>query len=150
MADLGPAGVHAAHSTLLELAKAVAGRRFDDAEPLPAPALAQVAKELTDRHLADPGLSPTMPAGELNVSVRTLHRAFAASGESLTAYIRRRRPAGFRASRRITCRRTPAVVPRVAAHHLPSDTGSPSHGPEGGRRARGHGPTDAPEGHRAW
>ncbi|WP_089512224.1 helix-turn-helix transcriptional regulator [Streptomyces sp. NBS 14/10] len=32
-----------------------------------------------------------MPARELNVSVRTLQRAFAAGGESVTAYIRERR-----------------------------------------------------------
>ncbi|WP_425587683.1 helix-turn-helix domain-containing protein [Streptomyces plumbiresistens] len=30
-------------------------------------------------------------ARELNVSVRTLHRAFAAAGESVNGYIRRRR-----------------------------------------------------------
>ena len=63
--DLGPAGVHAAHSALIELAKAVARRRFDDVEPLLAPALAQAAKDLVDSHLADPRLSPTMLAREL-------------------------------------------------------------------------------------
>ncbi|MGN5377308.1 helix-turn-helix domain-containing protein [Streptomyces lasalocidi] len=89
IADLDPAGVHAAHSTLIELAKAVAWRRFDDAEPLLVPALAQAAKELSDRHLADPELTPRMLARELKVSVRTLQRAFATSGESPTAYIRR-------------------------------------------------------------
>ncbi|MEU4888548.1 MULTISPECIES: helix-turn-helix transcriptional regulator [Streptomyces] len=31
-----------------------------------------------------------MPARELSVSVRTLHRVFAAAGESVGAYIRRR------------------------------------------------------------
>ncbi|MGW4911975.1 hypothetical protein [Streptomyces sp. NPDC004270] len=49
MADLGPAGVQAAHSAVIELAKAVA------------------------RHLTS----------ELNVSVRTLQRAYAAGGESV-------------------------------------------------------------------
>jgi AraC-like DNA-binding protein len=91
MADLGPAGVRAAHSTLIELAKAVAMRRFDDAEPRLAPALAQAAKDLADSRLADPELSPTMLARELHVSVRTLQRAFAAVGEPVTAYIRHRR-----------------------------------------------------------
>ncbi|MEE4596393.1 helix-turn-helix domain-containing protein [Streptomyces sp. DSM 41524] len=89
--DLGPAGVRAAHSTLIELTKAVAGGRFDDAEPLLAPALAQAAKDLAQRRLADPELSPAMLARELHVSVRTLHRAFAAVGESVAAYIRHRR-----------------------------------------------------------
>ncbi|MEU2618370.1 helix-turn-helix domain-containing protein [Streptomyces sp. NPDC007157] len=91
VADLSPAGVQAAHSTLIELAKAVARRRFDDAEPQLAPALAQAAKDLADSRLADPELSGTMLARELNVSVRNLQRAFAAAGESVAAYIRRRR-----------------------------------------------------------
>ncbi|MFD3307536.1 helix-turn-helix domain-containing protein [Streptomyces sp. NPDC058694] len=91
IADLSPAGVHAAHSTLIELAKAVAQSRFDDMEPLLAPSLAQAAKDLADSHLADPELSPAMLARELRVSVRTLQRAFATAGESATAYIRDRR-----------------------------------------------------------
>jgi AraC family transcriptional activator of tynA and feaB len=91
MADLGPAGVEAAHSTVVELAKAVARGRFDDAEPQLAPALVQAAMDLADRRLADRELSAAMLARELNVSVRTLQRAFAAADESVTAYIRRRR-----------------------------------------------------------
>lgn len=83
--------MQAAHRTLIELAKAVARRRVDDAEPQLAPALAQAAKDLVDSHLADPELSGTMLARELNVSVRNLQRAFAAVGESVTAYIRQRR-----------------------------------------------------------
>ena len=90
-ADLGPAGVQAAHSTLIELAKAVARRRVDDTEPQLASALAQAAKDLAENHLTDPELSGAMLARELNVSVRSLQRAFAAAGESVTAYIRQRR-----------------------------------------------------------
>ncbi|WP_234326676.1 helix-turn-helix domain-containing protein [Streptomyces sp. NRRL S-495] len=86
VADLGPAGVEAAQATLVELAKAVAKGRFDDVEPRLAPALAQAAKDL-----ADPELSPAMLARELNVSVRTLHRAFAVVGEQVSTYIRHRR-----------------------------------------------------------
>ncbi|MFE2323424.1 helix-turn-helix domain-containing protein [Streptomyces sp. NPDC059385] len=91
VADLGPAGVAAAQGTLVELTKAVVKGRFDDVEPRLAPALTQAAKDLADRRLADPELSPAMLARELNVSVRTLHRAFAAVGEQVTAYIRHRR-----------------------------------------------------------
>jgi AraC-like DNA-binding protein len=91
VADLGTAGVEAAHSTLIELTKAVARGRFDDVEPLLAPALTQAAKDLADSRLADPELSPAMLARELNVSVRTLQRAFTAAGEPLTTYIRHRR-----------------------------------------------------------
>ena len=71
MPDLAPAGVQAAHSTLIELAKAVARRCFDDVEPLLAPALAQAAKDLADSRLADPDLSTATLARQLNVSVRT-------------------------------------------------------------------------------
>jgi AraC family transcriptional activator of tynA and feaB len=91
LAGLSPAGVEAAHSTLIELTKAVAKRGFDDVEPRLAPALAQAAKDLANTRLTDPGLSPAMLARELNVSVRTLQRAFAETEESLTAYIRHRR-----------------------------------------------------------
>ncbi|GHH60711.1 AraC-like DNA-binding protein [Streptomyces umbrinus] len=91
MSDLSPAGVEAAHSSLIELAKAVALHRFDDVEPRLAPALAQAAKDLANSQLADPELSPPMLARELNVSVRTLQRAFATTGESATSYIRHRR-----------------------------------------------------------
>ncbi|WP_328352488.1 helix-turn-helix domain-containing protein [Streptomyces sp. NBC_00445] len=91
IADLGPAGVRAAHSALIELAKAVAVGRFDDVEPRLAPALAQAAKDLADTHLAEPELSAAMLARELNVSLRTLQRAFAATGDSVSVYIRQRR-----------------------------------------------------------
>lgn len=91
MPDLAPAGVHAAHSTLIELAKAVARRRFDDTEPLLAPVLAQAAKDLAERRLTDPDLSAAMLAQELNVSVRTLQRAFTVTGETVISYIRLRR-----------------------------------------------------------
>lgn len=88
---LTPVGVQAAHSTLIELAKAVARAQFDDAEPLLAPALAQAAKDLAERRLAEPDLSAAMLARELNVSLRTLQRAFTASGETVISYIRQRR-----------------------------------------------------------
>ena len=91
MADLAPAGVQAAHSTLIELAKAVARRRFDDVEPLLAPCIVQAAKDLVNKRLADPELSAATLARELNVSVRTLQRAFTAAGETVISYIRQRR-----------------------------------------------------------
>ncbi|MFC9098217.1 helix-turn-helix domain-containing protein [Streptomyces sp. NPDC057072] len=91
MNGLSPAGVHAAHATLIELAKAVAKSRFDDVEPQIAPALAQAARDLANSRLADPELSPAMLARELHVSVRTLQRAFAMTGESIMSYVRSRR-----------------------------------------------------------
>jgi AraC family transcriptional regulator, positive regulator of tynA and feaB len=89
--DLTPAGLRAARDALLELAKAVLYGRLDDAEPLFAPALARAAMEFADAHLTDPGLTPAALARQLHISVRTLHRAFAAAGEPAAAYIRRRR-----------------------------------------------------------
>jgi AraC-like DNA-binding protein len=89
--DLTPAGLRAARDALLELARGTMAGGFDDAEPQLAPALARAAMELADARLTDPGLTPATLARQLNVSVRTLHRAFAAAGEPVAAYIRRRR-----------------------------------------------------------
>ncbi|MGW0790698.1 helix-turn-helix transcriptional regulator [Streptomyces sp. NPDC002911] len=89
--DPSPADVQTARDTLVELTTAVTHHSFDDIDTRLAPALAQAAKNLAEERLADVDLSPAMPARELNVSVRTLQRAFAAGGESAIAYIRERR-----------------------------------------------------------
>jgi AraC-like DNA-binding protein len=89
--DLEPTGVQAAHSALVELFKGVLRQALDSNEPRLAPALAQAAKSLAERRLTDPDLSPAMLARELAISVRTLHRAFAAGGESVAGYIRHSR-----------------------------------------------------------
>jgi AraC-like DNA-binding protein len=91
LSDLTPAGVQAARNCLVEVVKAVLNRGIDATEPRLAPALAQMAKDVVDSRLTDPDLSPRVLAGALHVSVRTLHRAFATTEESVTAYIRRRR-----------------------------------------------------------
>jgi len=114
MTGLGPAGVQAAHSALIELAKAVARRRFDDKEPLLAAALVQAAKDLADSWLADPSLSSATLASRLNVSVRTLQRAFSAGGESVTSYIRLRRLEEARLA--LTARSGRPTVSELAAH----------------------------------
>ncbi|GAB7037133.1 helix-turn-helix domain-containing protein [Catenuloplanes niger JCM 9533] len=88
---LGPAGLQAARDTLVELAGAVPRGAFDDVEPLLAPALAEAAKRLADSRLLDRELSAVTLAREFNVSVRTLQRAFARTGESVASYIRHRR-----------------------------------------------------------
>jgi AraC family transcriptional regulator, positive regulator of tynA and feaB len=64
---------------------------FDDAEPRLAPALAEAAKRLADDRLADHDHSPAALAKEFNVSVRTLQRAFALTGDSVSSYVRNRR-----------------------------------------------------------
>lgn len=91
VADLGPAGVQAARAALIELAKAAITGRFDDAEPGLWPALTRAAQDLADSRLAEPELSPALLARELNVSLRTLQRAFTHSGQSVAAYLRDRR-----------------------------------------------------------
>jgi len=89
--DLSPSGVHAARDALIELTSGVLRRGFDDLEPRFAHALARAAMELADRHLDTPELLPTWLAHELHVSIRSLHRAFAATGDTAAAYIRTRR-----------------------------------------------------------
>ncbi|MFC0112413.1 helix-turn-helix domain-containing protein [Kibdelosporangium aridum] len=89
--DLTQAGVHAARSALIELVKGVLTQETDGSEPLLAPALAQAARDLVDSRLAESDLAPGILARELNVSVRTLHRAFAATGQPVMGYIRHKR-----------------------------------------------------------
>lgn len=115
-AELTPAGALAAHGALIELVKGAATQRVDGAEPLLAPALAGAARDLVEQRLADPDLSPSALARQLHVSVRTLQRAFATGGESLSAYIRRRR---LEQARRELTARTAGIKPSVtelAAH----------------------------------
>jgi AraC family transcriptional regulator, positive regulator of tynA and feaB len=88
---LSPAGMQSARDALLELAKGVIRREFDDVEPQMAPTLVRTAMNIAEDRLADPDLSPATLARELNVSVRTLYRAFTTAEESAAAYIRRRR-----------------------------------------------------------
>ncbi|WP_042421065.1 helix-turn-helix domain-containing protein [Streptacidiphilus anmyonensis] len=134
---LGPAGLRAAHSTLIELAKAVALGRFDDVEPRLAPALAQAAKDVADEMLADPELSATTLAHRLNVSVRTLHRAFAATEESVSAYIRRRRLEEARLA--LSTAHERLSVSELAAHWHFADS---SHFTRAFKRHYGQTPTD--------
>ncbi|MBL7256016.1 helix-turn-helix transcriptional regulator [Paractinoplanes lichenicola] len=89
--ELGAAGIDAVRSTLLELTRAVAARTVSTTDSTLAPVLARAARDLADRLLTEPGLSSARLARELGVSVRTLQRAFAAEGRSLTAHIRDRR-----------------------------------------------------------
>ncbi len=118
--DLTPAGVQAAHAALIELCKGVLRQGVDDNEPQLAPALAQAAMNIVDSRLTDPDLSPSMLARELNVSVRTLHRAFAAVEESVAGYIRRGRLRQARAE--LTSPHGRPSVSELAAHWQFSDS----------------------------
>ncbi|MBU6535092.1 helix-turn-helix domain-containing protein [Streptomyces sp. NPDC057245] len=134
---LGPAGADAARDTLAELARAAVGGGLDDAEPLLAPALAQAARDLADRRLTDPDLSPAALARKLNVSTRTLQRAFAKEGRSLSAYIRVRRLEEARRALVTPHRR--ATVTEIAARWQFADSG---HFARAFRRHYGRTPTD--------
>lgn len=89
--DLTDRGADAARNALIELTRGVVYHYVDGAEPTLAPALATAARELADQRLTRPELTPSLLARELHVSVRTLNRAFADTGEPVAAYIRRRR-----------------------------------------------------------
>ncbi|BCJ50518.1 transcriptional regulator [Actinoplanes sp. NBRC 14428] len=89
--DLRTAGLSAARNALIELTRGVVRQYFDDTEPALSPALARAARRLADQRLTDHELTPGLLAAELHVSVRTLSRAFAATGETTAGYIRRRR-----------------------------------------------------------
>jgi AraC family transcriptional activator of tynA and feaB len=89
--DLTDAGVRAARNAMMELLKGVLAHRVVVDEPQLFPALLQAAKEVAEAHLLDADLAPRDLAQALNVSVRTLHRAFAGADESVMAYVRARR-----------------------------------------------------------
>jgi len=93
LAHLSPDGLTAARNALVELVKGVlvGGGCFDADESRFGPALADAARRAAERLLTDPDLSPEVLALNLNVSTRTLQRAFAETGESITSFIRRRR-----------------------------------------------------------
>lgn len=90
-------------------------------EPRLAPALAQAARDLADRRLTDPALSPTALARELGVSVRTLQRAFTAEEQSLSSYIRNRRL--DEARRSLTAPHPRATIAETAARWQFADSG---------------------------
>ncbi len=93
--QLGPAGTQAASAALAMLLTALISTHHIPA-PAPPQALHTAATAYADSRLRDTDLSPATIAQALNVSVRTLHRAFA-DGESVMGYVRRSR---LRAARR--------------------------------------------------
>lgn len=82
----------AARNATLELFRGLLAQQVIDDEPL-YPALVRAAKEYIDANLlTDPAaVSPATIAALLHVSVRTLHRAFAAEENSVMGYARERR-----------------------------------------------------------
>jgi AraC-like DNA-binding protein len=88
--QLGQAGLDAALNAMSELFAGLLSRRVVD-DPVFSTALLKVARETVEARLLDPDLDPRSLAAVLNVSVRTLYRAFAAADMSVMAYVRSRR-----------------------------------------------------------
>ncbi|MFF2130250.1 helix-turn-helix domain-containing protein [Streptomyces olivochromogenes] len=118
--QLGPEGTHAAGAALAMLLTGLI-RTHAPTAVLPS-SLRAAATAYADSRLRDPGLTPATIAGALNVSIRTLHRAFADDGETVMAYVRRRRLEGAR--RELDRPGSPYTVAEVAARWQFAD---PSH-----------------------
>jgi AraC-like DNA-binding protein len=87
--DLTQAGAHAARDATLELLAGVLDGHLDAGnQPV---SLRAAAMNLAEDRLLDPDLDPAAIAKSLNVSIRTLYRAFADADEPVMAYVRRRR-----------------------------------------------------------
>jgi AraC-like DNA-binding protein len=97
LATLPAAAVSVAARATLELVQlaTTSDSPAPDALPLRVALLPQVRRYI-ERQLADPDLSPSAIANANAISVRTLHAMFAATGESVSGYIRRRRLEGSR------------------------------------------------------
>lgn len=88
---LAPAQADAAALAAIELLSAAAGGVVHpERGSLRAGVLAR-ARAVAERRLGAPGLGPAELAAACGVSVRTLHQAFEEGGESVSAYVRRRR-----------------------------------------------------------
>ncbi|WP_051741629.1 helix-turn-helix domain-containing protein [Streptomyces xylophagus] len=108
--QLGPEATHAAGEAMAMLLTGLV--RTHAPAAVPPQSLRAVATAYADSRLRDPDLTPATIARALNVSVRTLHRAFA-DGETVMAYVRRRRLEGAR--RELDCPGSPYTVADVAA-----------------------------------
>ncbi|MFG2364763.1 helix-turn-helix domain-containing protein [Streptomyces mirabilis] len=108
--QLGPEATHAAGEAMAMLLTGLIRTHAPIA--VPPQSLRAAATAYADSRLRDPDLAPATIARALNVSVRTLHRAFA-DGETVMAYVRRRRLEGAR--RELDCPGSPYSVADVAA-----------------------------------
>ncbi|MSW63552.1 MAG: helix-turn-helix domain-containing protein [Actinobacteria bacterium] len=107
--DLPLAALPAARNATIELL--AAALQDAPAGPPGHPAVVRAAAEAhVDRHLGDPALVPASVAAALGVSLRTLQRAFAPTGEGVAGHIRTRRLA--RARDELLAGRTVAQVAR--------------------------------------
>ncbi|MER5941619.1 helix-turn-helix domain-containing protein [Streptomyces sp. NPDC001928] len=108
--QLGPEATQAAGEAMAMLLTGLI--RTHAPVAVPPQSLRAAATAYADSRLRDPDLAPATIARTLNVSVRTLHRAFA-DGETVMAYVRRRRLEG--AHRELDRPGSPYTVADVAA-----------------------------------
>ncbi|MFE7773490.1 helix-turn-helix domain-containing protein [Streptomyces sp. NPDC057445] len=108
--QLGPEATHAAGEAMAVLLTGLIRTHAPIA--VPPQSVRAMATAYADSRLRDPDLAPATIARALNVSVRTLHRAFA-DGETVMAYVRRRRLEGAR--RELDRPGSPYTVADVAA-----------------------------------
>lgn len=88
---LTPAGTRAIEQAAVTLLSGViAGISAHDSRELQNATL-EAARRFIDRRVADQELTPASIAHGIGVSLRTLHRSFAAADESVMGYLRRRR-----------------------------------------------------------
>ena len=89
--ELGGSDAPTTRNATIELFQGLVDGQVGD-DPQLHPALVRAAKGLIEtRLLVDPGLSPKTIAAALNVSLRTLHRAFSGEQISVMGYVRERR-----------------------------------------------------------
>jgi AraC-like DNA-binding protein len=89
--EIGEAVGISARNATLELFRGVLAHHVIDDEPLYSALVRAAQERIDERLLNDPDLSPAAIAGLLHVSLRTLHRAFAAEETSVMGYVRERR-----------------------------------------------------------
>jgi AraC family transcriptional activator of tynA and feaB len=117
--ELNDAAVGHARNAVIELFKGMLAHRVVADEPQLATALVAAAKQLAQSRLLDGDLNPRALAKALNVSVRTLHRAFAAADESIMSFVRAQRLE--RARLELTAPGAPLSVAEVAVRWQFSD-----------------------------
>jgi AraC-like DNA-binding protein len=98
---------------MVELVRGVLLGYPDGTEPGLAGPRGAPAGNRADQLSTHPDKSPALLARHLKVSLRTLHRAFASTGEPVAAYIRRRR---LEQARRALLSPSHPTVSEIAAH----------------------------------
>ncbi|WP_020173144.1 helix-turn-helix domain-containing protein [Gordonia polyisoprenivorans] len=99
--ELSPAAATAARNAALELLVGSLHRDPSTAIPASSIALRQSIERWIDQHLGDANITPALVAAAHAISVRTVHRMFAETGDTLGSVIRMRRL--LRARRELEC-----------------------------------------------